>query len=132
MHTITNAQINQQQTNQQQPGLFDRIIAINGHGLTLEQRFDAFHAANPHVYQELRRLALQLTRHGHRRIGIGMIYEVLRWQYILSTKDTDNDFKLNNNYRAFYARLLMDTEPELAGVFETRTQTWRTVNEQYA
>ena len=95
-------------------------------GATLEEQFAAFHSANPHVYQALRRLAVQMVRRGHRRIGIKMLFEVLRWQYAMQTID-DSDFKLNNSYTSFYARLLMEREPELAGYFETRTQTWQTV-----
>lgn len=107
----------------QQLGLFDRIVAINAHGLTLEQKFAAFHQANPHVYTNLRRLALDAKRRG-RQVGIKMLYEVLRWQYAMQT--SGDDFKLNNSYTSFYARLLMEHEPELIGYFETRTQTWQT------
>ena len=60
-----------------QLGLFDRIVTINAHGLSLEDQFNAFHAANPHVYSALRHLALDAARHG-RRLGIGMLFEVLR------------------------------------------------------
>lgn len=119
--------MNQQQ--HQQLGIFERITIINAHGMTLDQQFDAFHAANPHVYSNLRRLALDAARRG-RKMGIKALYEVLRWQYSMNTTDDVSEFKLNNNYTSFYARLLMDQEPELAGYFETRTQTWRTVKQQ--
>jgi hypothetical protein len=33
---------------------------------------------------------------------------------------TTGDFKLNNNYRAHYARLIMHQEPDLDGIFELR------------
>jgi hypothetical protein len=113
----------------QQLGLFERrIVTINAHGLTLEQQFAEFHQANPHVYSALRHLALDAARHG-RRLGIGMLFEVLRWQYAMTTTDEASEFKLNNNYRAFYARLLMEREPDLDGYFETRTQTWQTVKQ---
>lgn len=93
-------------------------------GLSLEEQFALFHQANPHVYQALRQLAIQLAQRGHRRIGIKMLFEVLRWQYALRTDDPNSEFKLNNNYTSFYARLL-DQEPELNGRFELRTQTWQ-------
>ena len=113
----------------QQLGLFDRrIVTINAHGLTLDQQLEAFHAENPHVYEMLRHLALDAARHG-RRLGIAMLFEVLRWQYAMNTTDQASEFKLNNNYRAFYARLLMEKEPELQDYFETRTQTWQTVKQ---
>ena len=82
-------------------------------------RFNAFHKANPHVYVALRHLGLMMKRRGHKRIGIAMLFEQLRWAYYLQTTDTDG-FKLNNNYRAYYARLLMKQEPELTGFFTTR------------
>lgn len=117
------------QTHDHQLNLFDRrIVTINAGGLTLEQQFEQFHAANPHVYAALRRLALDAAGRG-RRLGIAMLFEVLRWHYAMHTADAASEWKLNNNYRAFYARLLMDQEPELRNYFETRTQTWRTVQD---
>lgn len=107
-----------------QPSLFDPIVNVNAAGLTLEQRFAAFHAANPHVYAWLRDQALSAKRRG-RRVGIKMLYEVLRWQVAMNTSG-DEAFRLNNNWPSFYARLLMEREPELAGYFDTRTQTWST------
>lgn len=84
---------------------------------SIDEAFAAFHAENPHVYGELKMLALRARRRGATRIGIGMLFEVLRWRRTLRT-DGD-DFKLNNNYRSRYARML-NQEPELAGCFETR------------
>ena len=87
--------------------------------LTLEQRFAKFHAENPNVYVELRRLALELVDVGHERISIARLFEVLRWQHSLRTTD-ESGFKLNNSYRSRYSRLLMDREARLAGKFEVR------------
>lgn len=93
-------------------------------GLTIEQAFCAFHAANPHVYRELVALARDATSRGVYRIGIGMLFEVLRWNVALRTGG--DEFKLNNNYRSYYARLIMANEPDLGGVFETRQlHEWR-------
>lgn len=84
----------------------------------LQRRFEAFHAENPRVYQTLVRLAREARAAGKERIGIAMLYEVTRWQ--LSLQTTDEEFKINNSYRSRYARLIMATEPDLQGVFETR------------
>ncbi len=108
-----------------QLGLFDPIVSVNAHGLTLEQRFCAFHQANPQVYARVRDLALASGRRG-RRFGIKALFEILRWQYAMQTDDPTSDYKLNNSYTSFYARLLMEREPELHDYFETRTQTWQT------
>ncbi len=88
--------------------------------LTIDQQFRAFHRANPHIYGNLKALALNAKRRGQ-KFGIGALYEILRWKYAERTTG-DATFKLNNNYRALYARLLMDREPELDGYFETRSR----------
>jgi hypothetical protein len=77
-----------------------------------------FAQENPGVVEELRALALRSVRAGNRRVGIGQLFEVLRWDYSLRT--SGGEFKLNNNYRAWMARHLMATTPELADAFETR------------
>lgn len=87
--------------------------------MSLQDDFERFHAANPHVYKELARLARQAVARGRTRVGIGMLWEVLRWYFWLETKG-DVEFKLNNNYRSRYARLLMNQEPDLRGLFEVR------------
>jgi len=84
----------------------------------IAERFRAFHGANPHVYRALRNLALEARRRGRQRYGMKGLFEVLRWHYALET--TDVEFKLNNNFTAHYARMLMAREPEPQGFFETR------------
>lgn len=87
---------------------------------TIAAQFEAFHAANPGVYQALRRLALDMRRRGVRSYGMKGLFEILRWQYALQTQG--EPYKLNNNYTSHYARLLMKNEPALAHFFETRQQ----------
>ena len=87
-------------------------------GMTIEQAFLVFHRANPHVYDELVALTRQARQSGLTRIGIGMLFEVLRWNFALRTGG--DEFKLNNNHRSYYARLIMLREPDLVGIFETR------------
>lgn len=96
----------------------DLVIPDVPHAATLEERFAAFDAANPQVAVELRKLALDMVQHGARRVGIALCFEVLRWS-AMQTRG-DDAWKLNNSYRALYARKLMGENAELAGVFETR------------
>lgn len=84
----------------------------------LEAQFRTFHGKNPRVYEELVKLARSAMAKGKQKIGIGMLWEVLRWHFWLQT--TDTEFKLNNNHRSRYARLIMKQERDLDGVFETR------------
>jgi len=84
----------------------------------LAEAFSRFDRENPAVFQELRRLALELKAAGRQHYGLKSLFEVLRWEYALKTEG--EAFKLNNNYTAFYARMLMAAEPDLQGFFEIR------------
>jgi len=89
-------------------------------GLTIQEAFDEFHRRNPHVYVMLSKMARAAKAAGRTKIGIGMLVEVIRWDYLVNTDHDESDFKINNNHRSRYARLLEQQEPELAGMFETR------------
>ena len=113
------------------PNLFDEAnmpqpVATRKIG-TIEDNFREFHHHNPWVYEALVELAMDMHRHPGRPYGsglsMGMLFEVLRWQYRRATTDEHSDFKLNNNYRSRYARLIMEQEPDLEGVFQIRELT---------
>ena len=83
-----------------------------------ELKFLEFHKANPHVYKRLVEMALELAVKGHQRYGIAGLFEVLRWETAIST--TESTFKLCNNHRAYYARLIMENVPRLRRFFVIR------------
>lgn len=87
---------------------------------SIEVRFKRYHLDNPHVYERLREAAMKLVERGHKRLSICMLFEVVRFRGMTSTESNEGAFALCNTYKPFYARLLMDNEPELAGVFELR------------
>jgi hypothetical protein len=88
-------------------------------GTTIDEQFRDFHEANPHVFNNLRTLALRLKQQGRTRIGMKMLFEVLRYQYLVHTEG--DSFRLNNNYTSRYTRLLCEKEPSLDGLFEKRS-----------
>lgn len=88
---------------------------------TIEARFQRFHLEHPEVYRRLRDLAIGLRRRGWTHLGIGMLWETLRYHTMLGSTPDEDAFRLNDHFRSRYARLLMDQEPELAEAFETRT-----------
>ena len=89
--------------------------------MTISEQFEAFHAANPHVYQALREMAFELARGGQKRIGIKMLWEVLRWRGLRSgIARGESDYGLDNRLTSRYARLLAEREPELAPLIEMR------------
>jgi hypothetical protein len=80
----------------------------------LERAFWEFHRANPQVYQELERRALALhARYPRRRFGIALLYEAMRYDGLMQT--SNDQWKLNQNWRSRFARLLVEKRPELAG-----------------
>ena len=88
---------------------------------SIDSRFQAFHARHPDVYEYLVSFAYQAIDAGRTRIGIGMLFEVLRWEWTITGLPDDAElWKLNNNYRSRYARLIMADHPELDGLFEVR------------
>lgn len=95
---------------------------VYGPDSKIYREFVEYHTKHPEVYWQLHALALQWVGAGHNKIGIGMLFEVMRWNAGLRPdRDGAEEFVLNNNYRSHYARLLMDHEPLLVGVFEVRT-----------
>lgn len=85
---------------------------------TIREAFLRFHHENPHIYDEIVKLARRARGAGSTRIGIGMVFEVMRWRHTIGS--SGDDFKLNNNYRSYYARMVMAREPDLHEIFETR------------
>lgn len=84
----------------------------------ITRQFKQFHAENPHVFDELLKLSRDLRSRGFRHYSIKTLFEVVRWHRSLET--TGDIFKLNNNYHAYYARLLMRVDEKLDGFFRTR------------
>ena len=87
-------------------------------GMTLEERFEAFHAANPHVADALESLAAQwLSR--HRKVGVKSLGETLRWA---SGLQTDGDpYRINNSSLSRCARLLIGRPRAWADSCEARS-----------
>lgn len=86
----------------------------------LANAFREFDDANPEVYESLKGLCDNwLNRRGDEPVGIGMLWEVMRWNMALRTQGAD-PYKLNNNHRAFYARKLMAHNAKYKGLFSTR------------
>lgn len=84
----------------------------------LEAAFWVFHEANPGVYRLFCRFTREAIERGRRHFSVCMVIERIRWETMIVTADAD--FKINNNHRAYYARLWMREHPEHDGFFRTR------------
>lgn len=89
-------------------------------GRNLRSRFLTFHIENLHVYHAIVALAREYrARRGpYAKIGIDLLIARLRWDVVVNT--SGDPYRLANEHRAFYARLVMHREPDLRGVFDTR------------
>ena len=84
----------------------------------LEAKWRVFHAKNPHVYELVKRFALEVIAKGYEHYSINSIFERVRWHSSIETK-TEEQFKLSNNHRPYYARLFHKDHPEHDGFFIT-------------
>ncbi|WP_263730004.1 hypothetical protein [Cellulomonas sp. SG140] len=85
--------------------------------MSIQTSFERFDRENPKVYERLVELAIEwlATRP---RVGVKMLWEVLRWETSLRT--AGDEFKLNNNFQSRYARKLLADFPEWEGRVMTR------------
>lgn len=85
----------------------------------LAERFEEYHAANPHIFELLVKYTRHLIESGRTGYGINGVFERIRWHMDVETKDPDG-YKMNNNYRAKYVRLLESEYPEFVGFYKKR------------
>jgi len=78
-------------------------------------KFWDFHQCNPRIFSLYQQYALTAKHSKRGRYSIAVITEIIRWHVDVETSGWE--FKLSNSFRAYYARLLMLCDPELAGFF---------------
>lgn len=83
-----------------------------------KKEFIMFHRNNPEVYNEIVKLARQIKNRGYDHYGMQAIFEVIRFHTMMKT--SGDHFKINNNWRSYYSRLVMANNPDLEGFFRIR------------
>ena len=84
----------------------------------LETRFAEFDQANPLVYRLFKAYARKIQNTGRNKYSAWTIVNVIRWEEDLRT--VGDDFKINNDYIALYARKLVEECPDFDGFFMLR------------
>lgn len=79
--------------------------------------FIKFHDENRHILRLYVRFADELLAAGREKASIALLTERIRWETLVQT--VGDQFKINNNFRAHYARIL-NAMPRFAGMFATR------------
>lgn len=93
--------------------------------LSIQSRFEEFHAGNPIIYELFCEYARQAKARGYDRIGIQFIAERIRWRINIESGDQHSKFKINQDYLSRYSRLIEEQEPDLKGFFTKRTLVTR-------
>jgi len=80
-------------------------------------RFYRYHEENPHVADWFLSAAQALQKEQHRtRYAIGALTERIRWDIRAGVIKTDG-FRISNDIRACYARVILMRDPSLCGLF---------------
>lgn len=107
-----------------QPDLFSRITdheIFQGLNQEIVRKFLGYHAQNPDIYVLFKKFSFELLEAGRKHYSAQAIVERIRWHYAIDRSGSD-DFKINNNYRPCYARLLILENPIFEGFFELRSR----------
>ncbi len=85
--------------------------------LTIAERFASWSLVNAHVLAELLRLARAQLAQGATFISTKALWESCR---VSLSAGKEGGYKLNNTFTAEASRWLLEQEPRLVGVIETR------------
>ena len=80
-----------------------------------------FHRQHPEVYVMFDKFTVDRILRGFKHYSVNAIFERIRWETDMAAAE-DGGFKLNNNFRAFYAREWMRKNPTHQGFFRLRKQ----------
>lgn len=84
----------------------------------IHREFQSWAAANPKAVELFFRFADEAWEHGRRTIGAKLIVERIRWETSIIT--SGEDYKINNNYTAYLARMYVKKKPERDTLFKFR------------
>lgn len=83
---------------------------------SLQRAFDEYHATHPEVLAMIIKFARQTKARGYKTYGVASIIERLRWHFNI---DKGTKFAIRDGFNSRYARLVMETCPDLRGFFRT-------------
>ena len=84
-----------------------------------------YHKDNPHVYNYFSQYTHEAINSGAKKCSPWLIVGRIRWETAITT--TDTDFKISNDYIAFYSRLFMHENPQHKGFFKTKPMKGETL-----
>jgi hypothetical protein len=94
--------------------------AAGGEPARLWAEFERWHDANPHVWSMFVRFAFDAISAGRARFSARDIIHRIRWYTDVEMRAID-DFKINDHWSPYYARIFRRTYPQYTELFEFRT-----------
>lgn len=94
----------------------DALIACGVDAETVEKFLD-WHKANPEVWKAFESVAMDVINTGSKKWGAKAVVEVARWKLRIERRQ---DYAVNNNFTAYYARIFALKYPQHADFFEFR------------
>ena len=82
-----------------------------------DDKFPAYHLENLHIYDLFKKYTMEAIASGRSHFSAEAIINRMRWDSLVSGNDS---FKINNTYKAFYARMFMNEYRQYGGFFRTR------------
>lgn len=107
-------------------GRFGRFITTNfSYSLfdkadpRLLRRFALYHEENPHVYARFKEYVHRIRLTGREKYSAWVVIQVIRWEHDVASRG--EVFKINNDFIALYARMLIAEYPEFETFLELRS-----------
>jgi len=97
---------------------FQATAANDNNRTKWELRFQDFHAANPHIYELVKKYTLDVIGTGRKSFSMTSIFERIRWYTTIET--SGEEFKINQNFIPYYSRMFMADHPQHDGFFSIR------------
>lgn len=85
---------------------------------TTYERWVEWNDNNPEFYEMFERFAFEAIRAGRKKFSAWLIVNRIRWETALRTEG--DDYNINNNFIAFFARLFMRNNPKYRGFFNIK------------
>jgi hypothetical protein len=81
-----------------------------------------YHKKNPHLYEAFVEFTSQAFDAGYNYFSAEMIINRMRWQTMIVAKD--DSFKIKNDVKPFYSRMLMAKDNKYKNFFKLRPSIW--------
>ncbi len=94
-------------------GVFTKIPKV------MKERWWKFHCSNLIVYNRFSEQVFRAINRGKNKVSAYQIMEWVRWEIYMQTHG--DEFRINNNWIPFYARLFMVYNPEHKDIFNLRS-----------